>query len=244
MHISLAAEKIGTLWGWPLTNTVVTFWIAIAFILIAVLIMRLTLKLVPGGLQNIFELLIEGLLGITTMVFGTEKEARRYFPFLATFFIAILVTNWMGLLPGYGSIGFREIKDGKEVFVPLLRSTSADLNTTLAYALISVGSVQYFGIRSMGTGTYFGKFFNFKGPINFIVGLLEFISEFTKVISFSFRLFGNVFAGEVLLMVIAFLVPVVATVPFLGLELFVGAIQALVFFMLTAVFIKLAITAH
>src|SRR5687768_11153241 len=105
----------------------------------------------------------------------------------------------MGLLPGYGSIGLFETVEGHEKFIPLLRSPSADLNVTLTYAALSVGATQYFGIQALGTKGYLGKFFNFKSGIGFFVGLLEFISEFTKIISFSFRLFGNVFAGEVLL---------------------------------------------
>ncbi|EKD86387.1 MAG: hypothetical protein ACD_37C00314G0001, partial [uncultured bacterium] len=146
---------------------------------------------------------------------------------------------WAGLLPGVGSIGLERIHGGEKEFIPLFRAGSADLNTSLALALISMITIQMVGIKALGVA-YLQRFFNFKNPLYFYVGLLELISEFSKVISFSFRLFGNIFAGEVLLAVIAFLIPVIAPIPFLGMEIFVGFIQALVFSMLTAVFINAA----
>jgi len=134
--------------------------------------------------------------------------------------------------------------DHASVFVPLFRASTADLNTTIALALISVGMTQYYGVAYLGL-SYFTKFLNFKqGPIFTFVGLLEIISELAKIISFAFRLFGNIFAGEVLLAVIAYLLPLIAPVPFLGLEIFVGFIQALVFAMLTLVFINMATVGH
>lgn len=129
-------------------------------------------------------------------------------------------------------------------FIPIFRAATADLNTTLALALISMFMVQYYGVKYQG-GHYFTKFFNFKqGPIFSFVGFLELLSDISKVISFAFRLFGNIFAGEVLLAVIAFLVPVLAPIPFLGLEIFVGFVQALVFAMLSLVFINMATESH
>jgi F-type H+-transporting ATPase subunit a len=126
--------------------------------------------------------------------------------------------------------------------VPLFRPGTADLNTTIALALISVITTQVMGVKYLGLA-YFTKFFNLKG-INAFVGILELISEFSKIISFAFRLFGNIFAGEVLLTVIAFLIPIVAPIPFIGLEIFVGAIQGLVFAMLSIVFMSLATHGH
>lgn len=127
--------------------------------------------------------------------------------------------------------------------IPLFRGTTADLNTTIMLAVLSFLVIQFYGVKVLGFG-YLKKFINLHGPIDFFVGLLEVISEFSKIISFAFRLFGNIFAGEVLLVVIAFLIPVVASFPFLLLEVFVGFIQALVFAMLTAIFINVATTAH
>jgi F-type H+-transporting ATPase subunit a len=129
------------------------------------------------------------------------------------------------------------------VKVPVLRPGTADLNTTLALALISVLTTQFVGFYFQRF-SYFSKFINFSGPIMFFVGILEIISEIAKVVSFSFRLFGNIFAGEVLLVVIAFLVPLVVPMPFYGLELFVGFIQALVFSMLSLVFFNMATHGH
>ncbi|MCK4525128.1 MAG: F0F1 ATP synthase subunit A, partial [Candidatus Andersenbacteria bacterium] len=121
---------------------------------------------------------------------------------------------------------------------------NSDLNTTLALAIVSVLATQIFGIIALGVFKYGKKFINFSSPITFFVGILELVSEVAKMVSFSFRLFGNVFAGEVLLVVIMTLAPFIAPLPFFGLELFVGFVQALVFAMLTLVFLKMAVTAH
>lgn len=128
--------------------------------------------------------------------------------------------------------------------IPLLRGNNADLNATLALALISVVMIQVYGFQFLGFKVYISKFLNFKDPIYFVLGILEIISEISKVVSFAFRLFGNIFAGEVLLTIVAFLVPVLASFPFLILEIFVGFVQALVFSMLTSVFLSLAVSQH
>jgi len=152
----------------------------------------------------------------------------------------------MGLLPGFGSIGLHEVEEGHEVFVPIFRSTYADVNMTFALALVAMTSVQVFGFTMLGFKKYAGKFFvnPFKNFVGSFIGILELVSEFSKMISFSFRLFGNIFAGEVLLLVMSFLVPYIIPLPFYGLELFVGFIQALVFSFLTLVFLQMATTAH
>lgn len=128
--------------------------------------------------------------------------------------------------------------------VPLFRGNNADLNATLALAIISVTMIQFYGIQFLGFKTYTSKFLNFKDPIYFVLGILEIISELSKIVSFAFRLFGNVFAGEVLLTIVAFLVPVLASFPFVILEVFVGFVQALVFSMLTSVFLSLSVSHH
>jgi F-type H+-transporting ATPase subunit a len=154
------------------------------------------------------------------------------------------VSNWLGLLPGVGSIVYHTVHEGRAVTVPFLRSPASDLNFTIALALISVISVNILGVLAIGFGKHFKKFFNVSGPLQFFVGILEFVSEIAKIISFSFRLFGNVFAGEVLLTIVIFLVPYLIPVPFFMLEVFVGFIQALVFAVLTTVFIGLATIEH
>ncbi len=148
-----------------------------------------------------------------------------------------MISNWLGLLPGVGSF---VVAHGSG-HVPLLRAPAADLNFTVALSILTVLLINVFGIAAIGIGRHAGKFFNFKNPIMFGVGLLELVSEFARIVSFSFRLFGNVFAGEVLLVIIGFLVPYLIPLPFLFMEIFVGFIQAFIFAMLTTVFIATAI---
>lgn len=270
LHISLAAEKIGSIWGLPITNSILTTWVVMLILTLFAFFATKSISVVPGTLQSVAEVFIENLHTLFKSVVG-ESSIAVFFPLLATIFFFIIVSNWIGLLPGVGTIGIREevkaeettaepavVTENKsetaaavpentahkqEKLVPIFRGATADLNTTLAIALIAMSSIQYFGLKTLGI-SYLKKFFNFSSPIYFYVGILELISEFSKIISFSFRLFGNIFAGEVLLTVIAFLIPLIAPLPFLGLELFVGFIQALVFAMLTAVFLKMATLSH
>ena len=279
-HIQLPAEPVAGVGSFPITNTMIAGWIST--IIIVILFWRGTavMRLVPSGVQNFVEMLTEFILSLCENVAGRDR-GRRFFPFVGTIFFFLLLSNWMGLLPGYG--GSIEVKEwhapasasadhapatkekekaatkekvatkddhaddaahAEEHKVPLFRAASSDLNTTLAIALVSVVMTQVFGLRTLG-GEYVQRFFNFKGgPIGLYVGLLELIGEFAKIISFTFRLFGNIFAGEVLLAVIVFLLPWVAVLPFLGLELFVGFIQAFVFAILTLVFMTMATTSH
>lgn len=244
MEISLAAEKIAQIGHLPITNSMVMTWIAGIILIVMAFFATHKRTLVPRGIQNVVEMVVEFLFNTTNEVIGDKKQTKKYFPLLATIFLFVLVNNWLGLLPGVGTIGFHEIHHGKEVFVPILRSGNADLNMTFALAVITIISVQIFGIIAIGFFKYSSKFITFKNPINTFVGFLELVSEISRMISFAFRLFGNIFAGEVLLTVIAMILPYIAPLPFFGLELFVGAIQALVFTMLALVFIKMAITDH
>ena len=201
------------------------------------------LSLIPGKLQSIFELLLEQILGFMDSVLGNRELSLRYMPIVGTVFILILTSNWLGLLPFVGPL---TVKEGLKS-VPLFRSPSSDLNFTIALAIISVLAVNIFGSVTIGLWKHLGKFFNFHSPIDFFTGILEFVSEFIKIISFSFRLFGNVFAGEVLLTILGFLVPYAVPLPFIAMEIFVGLVQAFIFSMLTLVFIGMAVsheTAH
>ena len=242
MEISIAAETILKIGGFPVSNTLILAWTVMGILIAFGAAATYRLAPVPGGLQNVAEAMIEKLYGLVKSVIGTDRDTEKVFPVIVTFFIFILLSNWMGLIPGVGTIGFSEEHDGHYILVPFLRAPASDLNTTLAFAVISVIITNVFGISAIGFFKHFGKFINFKSPVGFFVGILESVAEVAKIISFSFRLFGNVFAGEVLLIVIAALVPYIAPIPFLGLELFVGFIQALVFSMLTLVFIKVAIS--
>jgi F-type H+-transporting ATPase subunit a len=216
----------------------------ITFVLFVVLaiFLRFNIKLIPGRVQNLFESLVDMLLGIMESVFGNRKTAEQYFPLVATIFLFVMISNWLGLMPGVGSLGIREHGE----FIPLFRAPAADLNFTIAIAIISVLATNIFGIFAIGFVKHFKKFFNAHKPFPLFsfVGLLEFLSEFVKIVSFSFRLFGNIFAGEVLLIIIAFLVPYLVPLPFLFLELFVGFIQAFIFAMLTMVFIGMSVVEH
>lgn len=243
MEISLAAEKVAHIGQLPITNSMILSWLASLFLIIIGFFSTKNISLIPNKIQNFFEMIVEFLFNMANAIIGDEQATKKYFPLLATIFIFIVTNNWFGLLPGVGTIGIHHIKEGEQILTPFLRSANADLNTTLALAVIAVFSVQMFGIAAIGFIKYSKKFINFKGPIDFFVGALELISEISKMISFSFRLFGNIFAGEILLTVVAFLVPYIAPIPFFGLELFVGLVQALVFMMLTLVFIRIAISS-
>lgn len=244
VHIEIAAEKIFGVFGFPVTNTLLMGWITVLVLGTLAHLSYRKINIIPGFLQNLFEFAVDALLDAMAGVFGTRAKTEKYFPIVATIFLFVLVSNWLGILPGIGSIGLTEIEDGRTKFIPFFRSTASDLNFTLALALISVISANVFGVAALGAWRHASKFFSFKGPIDFFVGILELISEIAKMISFSFRLFGNVFAGEVLLVIIGFLVPFIIPMPFLMLEIFVGFIQALVFAMLTMVFISMAVSHH
>jgi F-type H+-transporting ATPase subunit a len=240
MHISFFPEIITRIGGWPVSNTIIMSWLAMIFLIGIALLLKGRLKPIPGKVQGLIEVLIEGAENFMTTVTGDKERTRRFFPLIVTFFLFILLSNWMGILPGVGSIGLLEAGEHGPVLVPLFRSTNSDINMTIALAMISVMATQIFGISLVGFFKYFSRFISFKGPIDFFVGILELIAEVAKIISFSFRLFGNIFAGEVLLMVIFSLIPLLVPLPFLFLEIFVGFVQALVFSMLTLVFLTVA----
>ena len=250
-HIQLAAEHIFTVGTIPglgdfvITNTMIATWASMIVLIALSYFATRKMTAVPSGVQNLMEAIIEAIAGFVESVAG-KKHGPRIFNLVATIFLFLLISNWMGLLPGYETIGLVENGEhGETIILPFLRPAATDLNTTLGLALISVAFTQIFGVKTIGAGNYIQRFFNFKaGPIGIFVGLLELVSEFAKIVSFSFRLFGNIFAGAVLLAVITFLVPWLASLPFMALELFVGFMQALVFGFLTLVFCVIAVSEH
>jgi len=248
MEISLAAEPLFKIGSFSVTNSLMMSWIVLALLAAIGIKIKRGLSVIPKGLQNVMEYVFEMLLGMIEGVTGDREQAKKFFPVIVTIFLFVILCNWIGLLPGMGTVGIHEELHGKEVLVPFIRAGSADLNFTLAIAVISVFCTQFFGIAAIGFFKYAGKFLvsPFKKPffIGTFVGFLELVSEITKLISFSFRLFGNIFAGEILLMVMLSLVPWLVPLPFLLLEIFVGFVQALVFSMLTLVFMKMATVAH
>jgi len=280
--------------GDHLPNTIIATWVTMVVLVVISILATRNMQMIPSGLQNLVEMVIEMLHNFFAGMVG--EKARLFFPLVATFFLFIIVSNWMGLLPGYGSIGVweehhapevqateqhlesteevtaheteeheEEAHEEDKVLVPFLRSAATDLNTTVALAICSVLAAQVFGFQAAGFGYLgrfikFGKLFDFarglvgRGPrqgitllftgvADVIIGILEIFDEFTKILSFSFRLFGNIFSGEVLLMVIAFLMPLLASLPFMALELFVGFMQAFIFAVLSLSFFGLAV-AH
>lgn len=242
MHVSIAAEKLFNIGPLPVTNSLLVTWIAILLFVILIISIRIKRNIIPVGIQNVVEYVLEFFYRMVCEVFESEEKSRRFFPLVMTIFLFVLLVNWLGLLPGVGSIGFYRGEGEHLEFIPLFRGASADLNTTIALALISVFLTQIFSIQHLGFKGFIGRFIKLKSPLLFFVGILELISEVAKIISFSFRLFGNIFAGEVLLLVIIFLIPFVVPIPFIALEIFVGLIQALIFSLLTLFFIKIATT--
>jgi len=241
IHVALAPETLGNFYGLPITNTLVTTWIVMALMItIAVLVGR-KLTLVPGRIQAFFETLFDFALGQMTQILDSEKMARKFFPLILTLFLFIAVANTLHFVPGIGSIGFFESTSHGNVFVPLLRSVNTDLNSTLAITIISFLTIEITGMLTIGFFRYAGKFLNFKSVLGFIVGIIELMSEMIRLVSFSFRLFGNIFAGEVLIAVITYFVPYALPVPLMAFEVFVGIVQALIFALLTLLFVRLAV---
>lgn len=244
MEISIKAEEVLHFLHLPITNSILLTLLVSAFLIIGSIAIKRGLSIIPSKIQNLVEVIFDGLINFLAEILGSLQLAQRYFPFIATIFIFVLINNWFGILPILGTVGvFHEGEHGS-ILIPFFRSAASDINTTLALSIISVFVTHIFGVSALGIVQYGKKYLNFSGIIPFYVGILELIAEVAKMISFSFRLFGNIFAGEVLLTIIASLAPILVPVPFLGLEIFVGFVQALVFTMLTTVFIKLAITPH
>jgi F-type H+-transporting ATPase subunit a len=239
MHeISLKAEPLFDLFGLTITNTIFSSILVVITLLAVLIIKSGSFKLVPsGGFQIIFEFIYSFIGDLYTGIIHKDYKNSVLFSLLFCIFIYILVSNWFGLLPFVSSVVLHT--HGREV--PVFRAPTSDLSVTASLAIISVLLTNILGV-SFGGAKYLSKYLNFKTPIDFVVGVLEFISEIGKVLSFSFRLFGNVFAGEVLLAVITSLTYGIFTLPFFGLEIFVGLIQALVFFLLTTVFISVAVS--
>lgn len=244
LNISISAERVTEIGSLVVTNSMVSTVVVIALLVLFAVSFSGKIKKTgkPGRLQSAVEFMIEGIAGFLESIVGKHK-ARVFFPLIATFFFFIIFSNWSGLIPGVGTIGYRGIHNGHEAFIPYFRAPTADINTTLALGALSIIMVQAYGFKFLGF-KYIKKFFDFSNPINFFVGILELFSDISKIISFAFRLFGNILAGEILLLVIGMILPIFGPTPFLALEIFVGFIQALVFMMLSTVFINMATVSH
>lgn len=260
VKVPIAAEPIFYLGSFPVTNAQINATLALlVFVLIASAIHK-RLKLRPGGLQNAVEGVLEWVMGYFDQVTRSREKSKKFLPLVGTLFFFILLSNWMGLLPGTGSIGLWRLVHGETEWIPLLRPATSDLNLTLAMALVSVISSHFIGATTLGVWTHINKFFQFKklwdairhfsvmgvlvAIIEFAAGLIELMSEFAKVASLSLRLFGNIFAGEVLMTVMAALFAYILPLPFMALELIVGIVQATVFSLLTLVYLTVMTTSH
>lgn len=253
MHIpTLAPEVLFHIGKLPITNTIINTWLGLIILLVLGIAIKRKISLKPKKFQNFFEYILELILPIFDQVTGDRKKTMRFLPIVGTVFFFILISNWLGLLPGTGSITY----DHKM----LLRPANTDLNLIVVMTLVSLVASHVFGILAIGVFTYFNKFFQIKkfifsfkkGPLGVFVaitevavGLFEVIGELAKVLSLSFRLFGNIFAGEVLITVMSSLCAVLVPTPFMFLELLVGLIQASVFAILTLVYMTVAVAeAH
>jgi len=232
--IVLKPEILGFYKSLPITNTLLVGWMAMVILTLASLLATAKVKMVPTGLQNFFEAIIEPFYNLAKDLAG-EKKVKVFFPFVATFFLYIIVSNWLGLLPGFGTITYH-----KE---PILRAPNSDLNMTLGLALISAVTTHIFAVKYLGIKNYLLRWVALN-PIFLFVGFLEIISEVTKLVSLSFRLFGNIFAGEVVLSTVAGIFAFIVPLPFYFLEIVVGFVQAAVFAMLTLVFMVLLSEKH
>jgi len=259
-HVTLPSEAVFEVAGFRITNTLLASWLTVIVLAIVFYVCTRKMKLIPGRLQNLAEIAVEALLSFVKSVAG-EKHARLLFPAVATIFIYVITNAYLALLPFFGTV----VVAGQEgEFVPLFRSANTDINVPLSIAVMSFIFVEFWGMKSLGAFPYLGEFFNFGqlgrgvkelfkgkirpaitnigfGFINLFVGLLEVFSHLIRILSFTFRLFGNMTAGEILLLVSAFLIPLIFTIPFYGLELLIGFIQALIFAGLTLVFGTIAV---
>lgn len=256
MNIPIVAEPIYHIGTFHVTNTLVNSTLVMLFCVGISFAIKSRLSTIPRGLQNTVESLIEFLLSYFDQVTNDRKKSIRFLPVVGSLFFFILLSNWLGLFPGAGSIGVWQMHEGHMELIPLFRSANSDLNMTLAMAVFSVIASHLFGMFSLGFFVHWNKFIqlgtiwkalrSFK-PVNILtalveamVGLIELFSEVAKVVSLSLRLFGNVFAGEVLLTVISGLVAYAVPLPFMGLELLVGVVQATVFALLVLVYLTVA----
>jgi F-type H+-transporting ATPase subunit a len=236
LNISLAPEILFHVAGFPVTNSLLWMTVLTAVLIVATLWLRASLKMVPGNAQSIAEIIIAGGYDFVKSVIGSDKKARRIFPLVMTMFLFTLVANLFTFLPGQAAV-MVQTADGP---VNLFRAVMADYGMVFVMTIITVVLVQIVAIAVHGPLGYLGKFINFKSPLQFFLGLMDIVGELAKVVSLSFRLFGNIFAGEVLGAVMLFLMPFFIPLPFLFLGLLTAVVQAFVFAMLTLVFVMLA----
>jgi F-type H+-transporting ATPase subunit a len=267
-EIKIQPDVIFNINGFQITNTLIGTWLSIIVLIVLFYFGTRKREVIPSGLQNAVEWIVEYLLSLVQGVAGKDK-GRKFFPLVATFFIFILFCNLLDVFPGVETFGWINLTalsaahlppptsiflfgDYSNKIAPWIRPGTSDLNLTLAMALVSVITTQAFGFATLGWKEQLGKYFNFRalfkfnfqGFIEFFVGILEVVTELSRILSFSFRLFGNVFAGGAVLAVFAFILPFAADIVFIPFELFIAFVQALIFSLLTLVFLEIATTSY
>jgi F-type H+-transporting ATPase subunit a len=258
---SIPAETVFHIGGFGVTNTMLGAWLGILIIGIIAAIATGKMKDVPGRLQSLAEFVfVEYPLGICRRIAG-EENGRRFFPLVTSIFFFVLMNAWVSLLPIFNGIILHE----GHIQVPLLRNANTDINTPLALAIVSFFAVLFWGFRIIGP-SYPRQFFDlrpvfngirmifkgnrsgimqmFQGLIMLVAGLIEGVMQLARLVSFTLRLFGNMTAGELLLMVMTFLIPFAVVDIFAFLESFLGFVQAIIFAALTLIFITVAVTPH
>jgi F-type H+-transporting ATPase subunit a len=238
--INLQSQYIASLFGLSLTNTFLTSLLVTLLLVVLSICFYLQTRYYPNRKNFLFTGMRVLLLKALQFSDGVTQDrvlSKKIMPLVATFFLFIVTANMLTLVPGFLGSFFIQTPAGN---LPLLRSPNSDLTTTLALAVCAVVGIQFFSLQTLGARKYIGRFFSLASPTNFFLGFFELLSEAIKILSFSFRLFGNLFAGEVLLLVAAFLTPYVIPLPFMLLEVFVGVIQAFIFAILTLSFIKVS----
>lgn len=235
--VSFAAEPIVRLGFFSVTNAFLDTLLVDALLIGLIVAVNKKMSKIPGYLQNIVEIMIEGFYSLVESVAGAR--ASKIFPYFTTFFLFILIANWTGLIPGITAIGIYE----EHKLIPFFRAATSDFNVTLGLALVSAFATHAMSISTIGIKDYLARYFSLN-PIYLFIGFLEIISEITKIISLSFRLFGNIFAGEIVLGTVSTIFAFLFPLPFLMLEVVVGLVQALVFSMLTMAFMAILTTPH
>ncbi|MEK7063485.1 MAG: F0F1 ATP synthase subunit A [Patescibacteria group bacterium] len=242
IHIALAPYVLGHIGSFPITSTLLTSWLVVAVLVVFAVVFSRSIKLVPGKGQVAVETLVSFVYEyIKETLDGSERMARRYFPLILTLFVFIFTANIVGLLPFIGAVGIHTAGGAHGGLLPLFYPVNTDLNVTLALAIIAFVAIEFAGITALGVLKYGSKFVNLHSVLGFAVGIIELVSEVARLVTFSFRLFGNIFAGKVLILLALAFMPYFLPVPLLVYEVLVGVIQAAIFSLLTLFFIKIAV---